>query len=274
MTQEIVKGRPTDADLIAYLDDELGTDQRARVANWLGKDRELRDRLRLLESGGRHLREAFDTLLAEAPHSRLADMLASIRKPPPALVVRSWIGWNWLRAGPVAAGIALFVAGIAADHVFPQIRDAVGIGSEREDDDDWRQIVAEYIALYTPETFAGLPQEATASERQLATVGKNLGVPLSLPRVSFAGASFRWAQLFNYDGKPLGQLTYLDAQNDPLALCIFLNNQPDARPTSEQRVGLNIVHWASHGRAFMLVGRVAMHQLQNIASSISQQIIF
>jgi hypothetical protein len=35
---------------------------------------------------------------------------------------------------------------------------------------------------------------------------------------------------------------------------------------------LNIVHWASHGRAFMLVGRKAIPELRDLASLLSQRL--
>ena len=63
MTRETAKGRPMDDELAAYLDGELGADQRAWVANWLAQDGELRNRLLLLESGARSFREAFELLL-------------------------------------------------------------------------------------------------------------------------------------------------------------------------------------------------------------------
>ena len=272
MTRETAKGRPTDAELVAYLDGELEADQRAWVANWLAQDGELRNRLLLLESGARSFREAFEPLLAQAPRRRLADMLAALPTPRPTARVPSWIGGNWPRPGLLAAGIALFVAGIASDHVFPQLREALGITSESEDEDDWRQTVAEYVALYTPETFVGLPEEAALSERQIAMIGSKLGIPLSLARVSLPGATFKWAQLFEYDGKPLGQLAYLDAHNGALALCIYADSHSDTTSLTEERAGLNVVHWSSHGRAFMLVGHAAMPQLQDLANSLSQRL--
>ena len=51
-------------------------------------------------------------------------------------------------------------------------------------------------------------------------------------------------------------------------LCIYADSHEDIAPTTEQRVGLNIVHWASR-RAFMLVGRKAMPELRDLASLFS-----
>jgi hypothetical protein len=70
--------------------------------------------------------------------------------------------------------------------------------------------------------------------------------------------ALKWVQLLEYDGKPLGVLAYLDGRTMPLALCIYANGGLDAGPVTEQRAGLNIVHWTTYGHAFMLVGHAAM----------------
>ena len=81
-------------------------------------------------------------------------------------------------------------------------------------------------------------------------------------------------QILQYDGNPLGQIAYLDPREGVLALCIYADGHKDSGPTTEQRAGLNIVHWASHGRAFMLVGRKAMPELRELASLLSQRLTF
>ena len=264
--------RPTDADLVAYLDGELGADQRAWMADWLARDSELRNRLLLLQSGGRPFRQAFETLLEEAPRGRLAAMVAALPSPRSAVIGRRRMSWTWLRPGLLATGVALFVAGIGLDHMLPQLREALGV-TESEDDDEWRQTVAEYVALYTSDTFAGIPQDAALSESQLAMLGSKLDVSLSLAQASLPGVTLKWVQLLEYDGKPLGQLAYLDGQGKPMALCIYADGRPDTVQTTEQRAGLNIVHWASHGHAFMVLGHAAMPQLQSLAVGFSHELM-
>lgn len=264
--------RPTDADLVAYLDCELEADQRAWMTDWLARDSELRNRLLLLQSGGRPFRQAFDKLLEEAPRGRLAAMLAALPSRWP-MIGRRRMSSAWLRPGLLAAGVALFVAGIGMDQMLPQLREALGI-AKTEDDDEWRQTVAEYVALYTSDTFAGIPQDEALSERQLARLGSKLGVALSLNQASLPGVALKWVQLLEYDGKPLGQLVYLDSQGKPMALCIYVDRRPDTAQATERRAGLNIVHWASHGRAFMLLGHAATPLLQSLAVGFSHGLIF
>jgi anti-sigma factor RsiW len=279
MTQSSFDSRPTNAELVAYLDGELTPDRRVLIASWIAQDRELQARLALLASGGRIFRQAFESLLAEAPRAKLADMLAGLPEyrasvaetgQPLLRPPRRPVAWPRLLA--LAAGVVLFLAGAAADRLVPQLLEAVGFDLEGESEDDWRQTVAEYISLYTPETVAFTQDNASLSERELTAVGTKLGIPLPLDRLSLPGLVLKRSQLLQYDEKPLGQVIYLDPQGGIVALCIYAESHPDTPQSSEQRAGMNIVHWSSGGRSFMLVGRAAMPQLQRLASLLSQQL--
>jgi anti-sigma factor RsiW len=172
--------RPTDADLVAYLDGELRADQRGWMTAWLARDHELQNRLLLLQSGGRPFRQAFETPLEEAPRGRLAAMLAALPSQRPVEIGRRQTSWAWLRPGLLATGVVLFAAGASLDHMLPQLSNALGMMGESEDDDDWRQTAAEYVALYTSDTVMGVPQDAALTERQLAMLNNKLGISLSL----------------------------------------------------------------------------------------------
>lgn len=64
---------------------------------------------------------------------------------------------------------------------------------------------------------------------QLTAVGAQLGVSLSPESVSLPGAEFRRAQILDYDGVLIGQLTYLDPRHGPLALCITVSKRACSR---------------------------------------------
>jgi anti-sigma factor RsiW len=272
-------GRPTDADLIAFLDGELAAERRDWMSSWLARDNELRARSTLLASGERPFRDAFEPLLAEAPRARLQNMLAGLPGYRPWAVVETRVAERrplWARAWPrlalIAAGISLFLAGAVTHRMLPTLREAVGIEIADESEDDWRQAAAEYLSLYTPETLASIPDDAVPREHELAVVGTRLGITLPLAEVSLPGLALKRAQLLQYDGKPIGQIAYLDPRDGAVALCIYANDHPDTAQTTEQRAGMNIVHWSSRGRAFMLVGHTAMPQLQNFALLLSQRL--
>ena len=282
MTQGPSAGRPTDADLVAYLDQELEAEHRAEISTWLESDAELRERLVTLAHGARSFRDAYGALLAEAPLARMQTMLGGLLDEHPATAgparpapARRSPGWHWpnlslwARPSLVAAGLALFLLGAGTDRWVTGWRGAAE--TEASEESDWRQAVAEYISLYSHDTLAAIPDDAAPQQRELAMVGAKLGLALPLDQVALPGLTLKRAQLLEYDGKPLAQLAYLDPKSGVLALCIYNDMPHDAPAQSEQRAGLNIVHWSAHGRAFMLVGHAETAELQRFASLLSQK---
>jgi anti-sigma factor RsiW len=272
--------RPSDADLVALLDGELAAEKVAWLESWLARDEELRGRHALLASGGRHFGEAFDLLLAAAPRERLANVLAHALAQKPAetgavvpLFPHGRFGQSiWPRLGLIAAGVMLFLAGAIIERELPSLGEAIGLRTAEQAEDEWRQAAAQYVSLYTVDTLSGIPDETAPRERELTKLGSKLGVTLPLTSVSLPGLALKRVQLLQYDGKPLGQIAYLDPHDGPLALCIYDGGAGDSGLASERRAGLNVVHWSSRGRAFMLVGRLPAPRLQELASLLSRQI--
>ncbi len=270
MTKARDKDLPTDEDLVAYLDGELTSDARARMARRLADDHDLQRRLVLLSGGYRPFREAFAPLLDQAPQARLEAMLVSLPEPTGSSeAVRLPHGWG-RTARAMAAGLLLFLAGLGsgwlATTLTPMLREQTA--GESASDDNWRQAVAEYLTLYTVETLATIPDIATVREQELAAVGGRMGIALSPQKIALANMFFKRAQLLEYDDKPLGQIIYLDPENGPMALCIIADGTSNAGHQMEQREGLNIVYWSQGRYSFMLIGKAPVPRLQEHASAL------
>jgi anti-sigma factor RsiW len=272
--------RPTDADLVAFLDGELTAGERVAIESWLARDEALQVRRSLLAKGGRRFDAAFEPLLAAAPTDRLAEMLEGLvggrsitAGRGMRVVSRPVLPPLWRRLGLAAAGLALFLAGAAAQFALPTLREAIGLGATAEnEEEEWRQAAAQYVSLYGPETLVGIPDDPAPRERELAMLGAKLDIALPIASVSLPGESLKRVQLLQYDGKPLGQIAYLDAKDGPLALCFYTARQPDRELVPEQRAGLNVVHWASRGHVFMLMGRMPAPRLAELALLLSRQL--
>src|SRR5271167_3066850 len=129
-----------DARLVAYIDGELDKDERAAIEERLTTDADLRARLMRLREGDRPFVAAFAALLERAPVERLQASLAEhvAREERRRTSIRD--SWT-LRTGllAVAAGVILFCAGIAiGGHGRSWLA-----GTTADDDEDWRQSVAE-----------------------------------------------------------------------------------------------------------------------------------
>jgi anti-sigma factor RsiW len=254
MTHNNAHSPPTDELLVAYLDDELDREQRQLIDRLLRTDPPVAARLDQLKCGDLPFRTAFDSVLHHAPTDRLQAMLDAL--PPQAAPHRATMS----RRGFLATAASFVVAGIAADRLFMNWQSA-------ETDGGWRASVAEYMALYTPETLANLTADAHSHRVQLSSVGQQLGLPLTPEAVALPGAEFRRAQILDYEGVLIGQLTYLDARHGPLALCITTAKTGSEQLASEERMGLNVVYWSSPTHAFMLIGKNPFEDLQIMARS-------
>lgn len=255
----------TDAEIVAYLDGELSPADSVSVGQRLATDPRLRARLDHLMSGGRAFREAFDPLLAAAPVERLERRLASVvsRPAPVAGGVATMAARHWRACA--AAAVVLVGIGVGLDRL-AVLPDAAVIASRPESPGHWRRTVADYLSLYTRDTLASLP-DAGQGERARAILKDRLGIDLASTQTDLPDLRLKRADLYDYDGKALAFLAYLDPRAGPVALCI-LEEPGDDPPTTERLLGFNVVHW-SQGRArFMLIGRAASDRLEALAAAV------
>ena len=254
---------PPDADLTAYLDGEMAGEAREVLAARLARDAELRDRLALLARGGRPFRQAFDALLDQAPTERLNAFLAALPKPVPAPARWTW-GGRAPHIAAAAAGLLLFLAGIVADRFAP---------FGREETENWRQAVAEYLTLYSADTLTAVPDDPSYRAAELASVGQRLGLDLSPEHIALPGLALKRTQLYRLEGVPLAQISYLDPESGPVAFCILLQAPKAGREFEvEQREGQTIIYWSRGDRTFMLVGTMAATRLRVLAETLASRL--
>ncbi|OWV69267.1 Fis family transcriptional regulator [Rhizobium sp. R339] len=254
---------PSDEDLTAFIDGELTAEEAARIETMVNEDEAVAERLEFLSRASLPFEQAFAPLLAEAPRQKLEAMLAAIPprdRPKPVFAPSILTRRRFL--GALAASL---VAGIAID------RAVIGIGrsfSAKDENSEWRAVVAEYISLYTPETLAG-PVPATEDQAaQLAPLDEKLGLSLSPEAVALPGIDFKRALMLQYDGKPLAQIAYLDPETGPMALCIVRSDAGSKAPDLESRKGMNVVYWSNATHAFMLIGHAAADRMAAIADGV------
>ncbi|MFS2158895.1 anti-sigma factor [Pseudomonas sp. Pseusp122] len=248
-----------DEHLVAYIDDELSPQQRASVDAALQQQPQLAERLELLRGSELPFRQSFDSLLAEAPRERLQAMLDNLQPSKPAARPLG-------RRRFLAVAASCMLAGVLADRLFLALRTPAPVSR------GWRGVVAEYMALYTEQTLENLSPDIAAQNRQLASVGQRLGLPLDAERVDLLRPQLKRAQILEYDGVPIAQITYLDPQFGPLALCITGNAQSTPTQGSEQRLGMNVEFWSSNRHAFMLIGHNPPDELRNLAERLRQRL--
>jgi anti-sigma factor RsiW len=249
MTDQRSQHPPSDELLVAYLDGQLSIDERNQVDSALANDVALEQRLEWLSRSDLPFQSAYADLLDQAPQDRLTVMLTAL--PPP--VAHAPLS----RRRFIAAAAGFLLAGIAADRLF--------LGSIHKIDTNWRAMVADYMALYTPQTLDHLPDDEASQRAQLQTIGQRLGLTLEPAQLALSRPVFKRAQLLEYDGVPIAQITYLDPVHGPLALCITRSKTGSRHPAQEQRRGMNIVYWSGMEHAFMVIGHNPTPELEIMA---------
>lgn len=260
-----------DEALTAYLDGELATGEHARVEAALMRDPGLRARLSALEAGGRPFEAAFVPLLKTAPVDRLETRLEALLPATSGTAGRRARDPRLAhpRLAIAAALLVAFLAGLVfergIDTLAPDEPEVAVTGG-------WREAVASYLELYTSRSLALMDEDPQGLEDTLRGLSDTLGVPLSPASVGLDDASFRLAQLLEYEGKPLAQMIYLDRGDRPLAFCIIRNGRPDAAIATETRHGFNVVHWVRDGVGYMLIGRAPFESLEPRAEALASRI--
>ncbi|MBY3253044.1 anti-sigma factor family protein [Rhizobium laguerreae] len=254
---------PSDEDLAAFIDGELTAEEAARIEALVNEDESVAERLEFLARANLPFEQAFAPLLSEAPREKLQAMLAAIPVQQSAKAASAPLFASRRRfLGALAASL---VAGIAID------RAVIGIGarfSAKDESSEWRAVVADYISLYTAETFAGPAPGREDQAAQLGPLDEKLGLSLSPEAVSLPGIDFKRALLLQYDGKALAQIAYLDPETGPMALCIVRSDAGVKAPDLESRKGMNVVYWSNATHAFMLIGRIPVDRMKELGEDV------
>jgi anti-sigma factor RsiW len=281
----------SDEALVAYLDGELGGEERTHVEAWLDADPAVRDRLLALAESAGTLRSAFADFVSEPVPERLiaaargetitateAEIVelrprrARLTPPPPSR--------RWYIQLATAAGLFGLVVGVGAEYLGNNILGPSGTPTNRQIQtasmNNWLDNAAgDYKLIVNAGGDAMLDVPATGdSGDALQKISQNLPQQARLPDLKPWGLTFRGARLVVVDGRPAAQLVY-NTDNKaigPLALIIGSSKEPDIAPTPARRQDLNLLYWRHQGRASVLVGQSDIGYLWGIANDVAWQL--
>jgi anti-sigma factor RsiW len=273
----------SDAKLVAYIDGELSIAEHEGMARALAVDSEARERLARLTHGGRAFADAFDVLLDAAPGAQLQAMfdgllakqvrpaeargrnVTTFRKPPPPSIAAPL----WHLAAAAAVGALVLTGGLFAGGFLNAPSQQQQLAEQKP---TWREAAARYVALFSADTLAGMPADQETRQLNLQRAAQALGLNLSADKIANPALLFQGTQLLQFQGKPLGQFSYLYPDGTPVVLCIIKTANPAHRGAEEQRQGLNIVHWVAGGYGFMVISKAPAPALRKISATFRAQL--
>jgi anti-sigma factor RsiW len=244
------RGIPSDEQLVAYLDDQLDIEQRSRIDAAIAEDSTLNLRLQWLARSCLPFKEAYAELGQQAPLDRLQSMLDTLPSPELPSMNRRWF---------LAAAAGLVLSSVVADRLF--------LGWQlSQEKTNWRGLVADYMSLYVPQTLEHLPSDEASQSAQLRIIDTRLGLNLTPAQLVLPRSEFKRAQILEYDGVPIAQITYLDPVHGPIALCATRSNSGSRHLAHERRHDMNVVYWADMEHAWMLIGHNPAAELEGMAT--------
>ncbi|EIC85680.1 anti-sigma factor [Serratia sp. M24T3] len=252
MTDNFSFSPVNDTLLVAYLDNELDAEQRIKLEQRLQHDEALSARLEALAHSQLDFSGAFEPLLAQAPVASLQKNLDALSDKKAPDSSRDGV----TRRSLLAAAIGLVAIGMGVE------RYALS-PSQNTVDDGWRNLVAQYMSLYSAETLADINDSPAEQKQELDRVAREVGIGLSPAQLKLSGAQLKNARILRYDEYNIAQISWLDEQFGPLALCITRSDKSnDQAQAAEVRRGMNVVYWRRNGYNFMLIGRAPAKNIQ------------
>ena len=249
----------TDDVLTAYLDGALEASVSAQIDAALAQDDALADRLAALDVPLDQLRDLMAPAVWNAPalpadvrHSPAPfEMPEPANKPSKPVLARLWVP---------AAVAASFAAGLFIAPMFAPAPSGAGPTK-------WVDAVASYQALYVTQTLDQTRQDAAATADILMQADANFDVVLD-PATQIDGLDFKRAQMLGWNGKPLLQMAYLDADGTPMALCLTRVGAEDRGPTSSTSHNLAGVSWVKDGVGYYLVGGDDLGRVEDLSAQV------
>ncbi|MEM7041179.1 MAG: hypothetical protein AAF543_00065 [Pseudomonadota bacterium] len=154
------------------------------------------------------------------------------------------------RLATVAAGLASAEAGRRE-----AVQQVVGLEADLAASRSWLGQIAQYHRVY-----------ASTARRHLVEVGADeldhiqnwltnmLERQILVPDLTAYGVTFAGARLLGINEKPVAQLVYLDANDQPLALCIIPSTGAAKNPTASTNGELNLIDWRDGRHGYAVVG--------------------
>jgi anti-sigma factor RsiW len=154
------------------------------------------------------------------------------------------------RLATVAAGLAS-AEGARRDAV----QQVFGLEAELAASKSWLGQISQYHRIYASTARRHLVEVGADEEQHIREwLTKMLGRQILIPDLSRFGVTFAGARLLGINEKPVAQLVYLDADDQPLALCIIPSTGAAKGPTLSANRDLNLVDWRDGKFGYAVVG--------------------
>jgi anti-sigma factor RsiW len=245
----------TEADLQAYVDEQLPAARRGEVEAWLAENPVEQARIADYRRQNALLRTRFDGVLEEPVPERLA--VAGRPRTRPLLRMAAAVAWlaigvslGWFLRGAGPAGVP-----VAASPAF--VREAA---------------IAHVV--YAPEVRHPVEVAAAEQDHLVKWLSKRLGASLKIPYLEPLGYGLVGGRLLPGSGGPVAQFMYQDRGGQRLTLYVR-TDAGEARETAFRfaREGdVRVFYWIDGSFGYALSGEIERAQLLKIAEAVYREL--
>jgi len=262
----------SDEAIVAWIDRQMSDDDAREFERHLASDGQLAARTEELMNSNQPFAQAFSLLLEDAPEAKLQSQLNTLLETTASSPAA--------RAAPSASRRALLAASLGFLAV--GMSGGTGLGYWLRDQpakvsgsEKVRELVAQYMSLYSNETLADADSAPSVLDKGLARTQQDIGLRLDTAQLALPESELKSIRMLRYDRTSIAQIAWANADSGPMALCISRAYQPSAAviaAQSERRHGMNLVWWSAQGYLFVLVGRNPLTDLEKNAQTLQARI--
>ncbi|PKH21911.1 hypothetical protein CIG19_15340 [Enterobacterales bacterium CwR94] len=256
----------TDEAIVAWLDGEMRADEQLAFEKALKRDQTLSSRTAELMKSNQPFAEAFAPLLEDAPLARMTSRLEDVLSTTPENAPQKAVQVS--RRALIAASVSVFVVGSSVGFLARSLAP-----SHRDESEKIRELEAQYMSLYSPETLADVDSSQEVLQRALARVMRDLELPLNIKQLTLLDASLKSVRMLRYDDALISQIAWNHHSYGPMALCISRDAAAQSVALQqEKRHGMNLAWWHQAGYQYVLIGRNPAQQLKTLALQLSHRL--
>ncbi|MBL1407054.1 MAG: hypothetical protein COC00_013785 [Rhizobiales bacterium] len=235
----------TDEEITAYLDGEFEYTLAAEIENAINNNPAFASRVKALSIDKQNFEKDYDGLLEKAPRApNFANKKTTLNKS----FSGEFFGLSGIIIGKIVA-VACLVLLLGA---------GIGSYSTNYSQPKWINYVASYQSLYSKNTLAHINQNELEATQELKRVSAAIGRDIALENLKLPDIlNYKRAQILNFRGQDLMQITYLSKSGVPIALCIMRFETTGQKPEAPQfntLEGMQSGYWQQGGYQFFLIG--------------------
>lgn len=252
-----------DEAIVAWLDGEMRADDAQAFETELKRSEDLSARTAELMKSNQPFADAFAPMLDDAPLERMTSRLDYLlaNSPPAQVNAPAQVS----RRALIAASISFLLVGSGIGFMARPVAKSDQGESERI-----RELEAQYMSLYSPETLADVDSSPQVLTRSLARTARDLDLHLTPTQLALPEASLKSVRMLRYDDALITQIAWNHNSYGPMALCISReDHSEESQLAQEKRHGMNLVWWYRSGYQYVLIGRNPADQLKRAAEALS-----